>query len=63
MSVNNELIWEKSDNLHIGFVKKLRLLVATNKDDIIMEDIFDTLPVTQINDNLSKNKQSSNVQK
>lgn len=56
MSVNNELIWKKSENIRLGFVKKLRLIVATNKDDIIIEDILDSFPVTQINDNLSQNK-------
>ena len=58
--VTNELIWEKPKKIRLGFVKKLRLAINTNKDDMKIEDVLNTPPEkTELNDCLSKNKQYS----
>jgi len=60
MTDNNELYWGKPEKIHLGFVKKLRLAVNTNKDDIKIEELLNTPIMTQLNDCLFENKQSSN---
>ena len=54
MSDNNEFKWEKPAKIKLGFVKKLRLSVSTNKDDLKLEEILNTPIQNEIVDPLPK---------